>query len=602
MNLLRLYAVFHRGHLLSWVAVLFFCRIVLGNDVQKSSNEKIVIELRSPSDIPVTGGKTDFSKEIIAVENQSFSQALRLRINTGISTKSCRCEITATNRAVIEKGNKLLIQFHARAKEGGTIGGGAVGVFFGNPKSPRTESVNSTFYIGNAWQKMRVACVARENYPPDKGVLSICLGSKAQVIEIGEITVTDLGKAVSIESLPQTRIIYKGQKPDAPWRQAASERIEKYRKADLSVSVRFGNGYPAEAAKVYVKMKRHAFGFGATISSYMINEQGWNGKKYRETLLKLFNKTVFENELKWTSWERSTNHQAVFKAAEWLLQNNLPIRGHHLISAAWPGVPQQINALKNNPNALRKKAEERILEMAAAWKGKLVEWDVLNEPHINRDIIELLGQEVTVDWFKLAHEADPKARLYVNDFGIFDDSPAVQDFYEDFIRFLLSHRAPIHGIGIQGHYDNNPTPPEILFQDIDRLAALGLPILISEHSINSTDEIFQADYTRDFVTTAFSHPEVVGILFWGFWAGDHFKPNAAYFREDWSIKPAGKMLMDLILKEWSTDLVERTDEKGQCKTRAFLGDYEITVQSSGRSKTISTNLPKDGRALEIELD
>jgi hypothetical protein len=45
--------------------------------------------------------------------------------------------------------------------------------------------------------------------------------------------------------------------------------------------------------------------------------------------------------------------------------------------------------------------------------------------------------------------------------------------------------------------------------------------------INTDDEELQADYTRDFLTLAYSHPTVVGVQLWGFWERSHWKPEAA---------------------------------------------------------------------------
>ena len=52
---------------------------------------------------------------------------------------------------------------------------------------------------------------------------------------------------------------------------------------------------------------------------------------------------------------------------------------------------------------------------------------------------------------------------------------------------------------------------------LDRYARLELPIKITEFDVDVADESLQADYTRDFLYAAFSHPSVSGIQLWGFW-------------------------------------------------------------------------------------
>lgn len=63
----------------------------------------------------------------------------------------------------------------------------------------------------------------------------------------------------------------------------------------------------------------------------------------------------------------------------------------------------------------------------------------------------------------------------------------------------------------------------------------------------SDDERLQADYLRDVMTMAFSHPAMQAIVMWGFWEGRHWKPDAALYRKDWSTKPAGKVWEELVL-------------------------------------------------------
>ena len=52
-----------------------------------------------------------------------------------------------------------------------------------------------------------------------------------------------------------------------------------------------------------------------------------------------------------------------------------------------------------------------------------------------------------------------------------------------------------------------------------QFATLGLPVRITELDIDSNDEELQADYFRDFLTASFSHPNINGIMIWGFWEG-----------------------------------------------------------------------------------
>lgn len=155
---------------------------------------------------------------------------------------------------------------------------------------------------------------------------------------------------------------------------------------------------------------------------------------------------------------------------------------------------------------------------------------------------------------------------------------------------------------MQGHFDSQLTPPERMLAVLDRFARLGKAIEVTEFDVNIDNEQLQADFTRDFLTTLFSHPSVKGILMWGFWEGQHWKPAAAMVRKDWKLKPNGQAWLDLVHKQWQTNEQGKTDAQGQFKVRGFLGEYEITALFQGRTKALQTSLDKSGQQVKIVLD
>ena len=140
-----------------------------------------------------------------------------------------------------------------------------------------------------------------------------------------------------------------------------------------------------------------------------------------------------------------------------------------------------------------------------------------------------------------------------------------------------------------------------MLEILDRFGKLGPEIEVTEFDTDITDEQLQADFTRDFMTTLFSHPRVKGILMWGFWEGRHWRPNGAMVRKDWSLKPNGEAWIDLVQKQWTTAAQGRSGPDGAFKVRGYLGDYEITALSAGKSKTVKASLPKEGAAVKVAL-
>ena len=214
------------------------------------------------------------------------------------------------------------------------------------------------------------------------------------------------------------------------------------------------------------------------------------------------------------------------------------------------------------------------------------------------------GRDVMVDWFKLAQQADPHCKMFLNDYGILEGGPQgahAEDFYNE-IQSLKNHGAPIGGIGIQSHFAAALPSPMQLLQTLDRFSELGLPIELTELSLNLDDRELQADYMRDFLIAAFSHPNVHGVMLWGFWEKRHWRPQGALFNADWSIRPHGSQWIDLVDKQWRTRAQALTDKQGAANTRGFLGVYEITVTAGAKSKTVNATLESGGTKLNVTLD
>jgi GH35 family endo-1,4-beta-xylanase len=282
------------------------------------------------------------------------------------------------------------------------------------------------------------------------------------------------------------------------------------------------------------------------------------------------------------------------------------MRGHVMV---WPGrsnLPKSVQERLGTPRAGEIPAiiDAHIREMARATRGLVSEWDVLNEPFTNHDLMDAFGPEIMVSWFKTAREELPKAGLFFNDFSNQDaktDADHVAHF-EKTARFLLDHGAPVTGLGLQGHFGGKPNAPENVLAVLDRYQAeFHLPVRITEFDVWTFDEELQADYTRDFLTLCFSHPSVVGVQFWGFWAGAHWRPAAAMFREDWSERPAARVYRDLVLNEWRTHATGVTDANGELSLRGFQGDYGLSVSSEALRVESTFTLPAQPAPAQISV-
>lgn len=157
------------------------------------------------------------------------------------------------------------------------------------------------------------------------------------------------------------------------------------------------------------------------------------------------------------------------------------------------------------PQASREVVLERlkshIMTVVGRYKGRIIGWDVFNESIADGgdgstenlrtySWYKAVGPDVLTLAFKWAHEADPKAQLYYNDYNI--EQGAVQNKGKHassmlLLKRLIAEGAPITGVGIQGHWhlDTNLADVE---KAIENYASLGLKVSITELDVTATGD------------------------------------------------------------------------------------------------------------------
>jgi endo-1,4-beta-xylanase len=544
---------------------------------------------------------------LVPVEGQAFTEALRAEVKEK-SGNVWDVQVQAPVKEAVAANDVILATFWLKTERSRVESGeGQTELVMELGREPWSKSVTYGVRAGAEWKQVFVRFKAQQAYAPGESQLIFRLGYEPQTILIGGVTVENFGTQLALADLPTTKITYPGMEPDAPWRKAAAERIEQLRKADMSVQVLDKSGKPVAGADVSLRQTRQAFGFGSAVVAQKLTGPG--NDRYKQLTAELFNFAVFENNLKWPplagDWGGGWSLDVAMKANDWLVQRGIRTRGHVLVWPSFKNSPRSLKALEKEPAKLRAAIAQHVTELATATRGKLVHWDVLNEPFDNHDFMDLLGQDVMVDWFKLARAADPSAKLFINDYAILSGGggdTGHREHYEKTIELLLEKGAPIDGIGMQGHFGGSLTGPEDMLKILDRFAKLGKQIWITEYDVDVEDEQLAGQFTRDFYTTLFSHPAVGGILMWGFWDGAHWHKNAPLYRQDWSLKPAGEAYRELVLATWRSNLRGKSDAAGAFKARAFLGSYEITVAHGGKTKTVPFALEPRSGAVTVKLD
>ncbi len=348
--------------------------------------------------------------------------------------------------------------------------------------------------------------------------------------------------------------------------------------------------------RVQVTQQDHEFWFGTALATHLFHERFPQAERQQclRILRENFNCAVFENALKWPQMEPrrgERRYEDVDRILAWCEENGLPVRGHCTFWAVDKYVMAWLRDLETEE--LRQTVERRARDVASRYRGRIPEYDVNNEMLHGEFFARQLGPEIRAQMFQWVHEEDPSAVLYVNDYQMLNGK--LLDEYEAQIEALIAAGAPVGGIGCQGHMHGR-IDPERITRSLDRLARFGLPIRITEFDVEAATDEEHAHRVEEFYRACFAHPAVTGVLTWGFWAGAHWRPNAALWRKDFSPRPAAEAYRRLVFEEWWTRWEGVADEGGRCEVPAFYGSHLVRVGDRAQEVTLRR---ADG---EVEVD
>lgn len=380
-----------------------------------------------------------------------------------------------------------------------------------------------------------------------------------------------------------------------------NDDIAKLRKGGITIKTKPGD-------KVSIEQLSHEFWFGAAITNGIAGSRMSEEdiKQYKSKFLENFNSAVTENAVKWIDMERNkgeVNYSNVDGILKWTEENNIPLRAHNIF---W-GIPNRVQPwLKEmDDNELSKTLQNRAETLAKRYKGRFVEYDLNNEMVHGNYYEDRLGPEITKKMAEWVHNGDPGAKLFLNDYDILTGVKLPE--YMAQIRTLLKQGVPIAGIGVQGHLHAESFDRNQLIKALDSLAIFKLPIRVTEFNMPGQRSKFLKDTKLemtpqeeeqkakdivDYYRICFAHPQVEGIIMWGFWAGANWIPASSLYKRDWTPSPAAEAYKNLIFKEWWTTVSGTADNKGNFSTSAFYGKYRITINGVSKEIDLSKNTGK----------
>ncbi|WP_442589222.1 endo-1,4-beta-xylanase [Pedobacter sp. AW31-3R] len=213
-----------------------------------------------------------------------------------------------------------------------------------------------------------------------------------------------------------------------------------------------------------------------------------NSAAYRNVLIKQFSSITAENAMKFGSLHPSENVYRWKDADEivaFAIKHQLRVHGHTLL---WPkSNPEWVKKFQGDSVAWEGLLKRHIQTVVKHFKGKVASWDVVNEAmgddgRLKKNIwLQKLGPGYIARCFQYAHEADPNAILFYNDYG-HEYSAKRRRAIISMVKDLRNKGVPIDGLGLQMHTKLRIVDKKI--QDaLKEVAATGLMIHISELEI-----------------------------------------------------------------------------------------------------------------------
>lgn len=292
---------------------------------------------------------------------------------------------------------------------------------------------------------------------------------------------------------------------------------------------------------------------GVAIPSWNINLNSMSDPK-TAAIAREFNIAVAENAFKIDATEPSQGNFSLNQPRQQLdftETNGMAMRGHTLV---WHSqVPAWISkdGYKNDKNWTKEQLydimENHINGVAGALKGRIREWDVVNECLDDDQSIvwsnpsgyklrtsvwmNVLGEDYLEQAFRLAHEADPDALLYINDYGVEFMGDAKAEAYFNLVKKLVEKGTPIHGVGLQCHLTTGQLNARRLKDNIHRYQELGLKCIVTELDIAQADPKAadaskrQAEDYCALVMAALSEENCPSVMIWGLCDPDSWREN-----------------------------------------------------------------------------
>ncbi|MEV5287811.1 endo-1,4-beta-xylanase [Streptomyces albidoflavus] len=324
--------------------------------------------------------------------------------------------------------------------------------------------------------------------------------------------------------------------------------------------------------------------FGTAIASGKLGDSAYTTIASRE-----FDSVTAENEMKIDATQPQRgqfNFTAGDRVYNWAVQSGKQVRGHTL---AWhsqqPGWMQSLSG-----STLRQAMIDHINGVMGHYKGKIAQWDVVNEAFADgssgarRDSnLQRTGNDWIEVAFRTARAADPAAKLCYNDYNVENWTWAKTQAMYTMVKDFKQRGVPIDCVGFQAHF-NSGSPYNSNFRTtLQNFAALGVDVAVTELDIQGAPASTYAAVTNDCLAV----PRCLGITVWGVRDTDSWRSGDTplLFNGDGSKKAAYTAVLDAL--------------NGGSTTPPPTGGGSVKGVGSGRCLDVPNSSTADGTQLQL---
>lgn len=277
------------------------------------------------------------------------------------------------------------------------------------------------------------------------------------------------------------------------------------------------------------------FLIGAAVNPHTLQTQ-------QELIKKHFNSITAENQMKFEELQPDPGRftfETADKIVSFAKENGMKVRGHTLVwhnqTPDWMFINE--DGSLTDRETLLERMKLHITTVMEHYKGQIYCWDVVNEVIADEGTellraskwTEIIGDDFIEKAFEFAHEADPEALLFYNDYN--ESHPHKRDKIFTLVKGLVDKGIPIHGIGLQAHWNLHDPSYEDIRAALEKYATLGLEIHLTEMDVSifsyedrrtdlmePTEEmkVLQVERYTEFFKILREYSHVIGsVTFWG---------------------------------------------------------------------------------------